>query len=654
MLYDIDTGSHLSFIKNGAEKAGGGLSLEVNSKVSILNVSKDNAEEPQYAVEFNANSADYGGAIYLADDTNSGTCMSTSYTTYSTNTECFLQMLATILRQDLTTSAGSRIANPICILFTNNTAYTRGSSVYGGLLDRCSASPFIQKSIKKLKGDRERLVDGVTYLRYISTITNPDAFAISSNAVKVCFCLENTPYCNATQPPRIEVKKGHNFTVPLVAVDQVGNAISATILSSLRSNMSGLGEGNHIQNAIENCTNLTYSIFSPDDYEQLVLYADGPCKDAPLSQGLVEVQFLPCTCSVGFQHDVEERTRCVCMCDSKLAQYITTCNPADQTLTRKKNFWLTNVSFASSTKVINSYLIFPNCPLDYCHPPSSNVKINLNIPNGVDAQCANDRSGILCGTCKPGLSISLGSSRCIPCPTYWRGTLVIIIVAVVLAGIALVFFLLFFNLTVAVGTINGVIFYAHIANANGAMFRPFSKPNFITVFLSLLNLELEVDVCVFQGMDTFWKTLFHLLYPVYLFSLVAAIVIISQRSTKFARFIGKKNPVATLATVILLSYSKLLYLTIASFSYALLNYPDGSHRVVWLHDASVSYVRGKHVVLFLIASFILLLGGTYTAILFFWQWLLRYQDKKFLIWVRNQRLYMFLEPYHAPYTFKHR
>ena len=37
---------------------------------------------------FIANSADYGGAVYVADDTNSGTCAS------DTKTECFFQVLA--------------------------------------------------------------------------------------------------------------------------------------------------------------------------------------------------------------------------------------------------------------------------------------------------------------------------------------------------------------------------------------------------------------------------------------------------------------------------------------------------------------------------------------------------------------------------------
>ena len=54
------------------------------------------------------------------------------------------------------------------------------------------------------------------------------------------------------------------------------------------------------------------------------------------------------------------------------------------------------------------------------------------------------------------------------------------------------------------------------------------------------------------------------------------------------------------------------------------------------------------------SNFVLLPGTVYTLLLFSWQWLLLYQDKWYFRWVRNQKLCQFLEPYHAPYTFKHR
>ena len=86
----------------------------------------------------------------------------------------------------------------------------------------------------------------------------------------------------------------------------------------------------------------------------------------------------------------------------------------------------------------------------------------------------------------------------------------------------------------------------------------------------------------------------------------------------------------------------------------MLKYPDGSHRKLWRPDATVEYLRGKHIILFIVATLILIVGIAYTSLLFSWQWLLYYQDEKFLKWTKNQKLGHFLEPYHAPYNIRHR
>ena len=210
------------------------------------------------------------------------------------------------------------------------------------------------------------------------------------------------------------------------------------------------------------------------------------------------------------------------------------------------------------------------------------------------------------------------------------------------------------NLTVAVGTLNGIIFYAHIVAANSKILFPFSEPNFATVIVSWLNMELGVDACFFQGMDAYWKSWLQLAFPTYVIFLVVLVIIVSEHSIRFAHLIGKRNPMAVLTTLILLSYAKLLHTIIAAFSFATLEYPNGSQHTLWLPDATVGYFSGKHIALFIAAVFIFMTGVVYTILLFSWQWLLRYQEKPILCWVRNQKLCQFLEPYHAPYTFGQR
>ena len=129
-----------------------------------------------------------------------------------------------------------------------------------------------------------------------------------------------------------------------------------------------------------------------------------------------------------------------------------------------------------------------------------------------------------------------------------------VIIVAILAGILLIVL----NLTIAVGTINGIILYVNIVNANFSTFFPFTEPNHATIFIAWLNLELGIDSCFFEGMDMYWKTLLQLVFSANVIFLVVMVILISERSTKFARLIGQKNPVATLDTLILLSYSKLI------------------------------------------------------------------------------------------------
>lgn len=63
------SGSRTSFIENTAGKAGGGIYLESNAKLNILMFSGYECDNPEFALTFVANSANVGGAIYVADDT---------------------------------------------------------------------------------------------------------------------------------------------------------------------------------------------------------------------------------------------------------------------------------------------------------------------------------------------------------------------------------------------------------------------------------------------------------------------------------------------------------------------------------------------------------------------------------------------------------
>ena len=268
----------------------------------------------------------------------------------------------------------------------------------------------------------------------------------------------------------------------------------------------------------------------------------------------------------------------------------------------------------------NRYIIYHNCPYDYCVLSTEKVNINLNDIHGANAQCAYNRTGVLCNTCKSPLNtLSLASSRCLACTKDWPSVFIVTILVGGLCGIALVAFILNLNLTVAVGTLNGLVFYANIVASNNIIYsRTGSQSNTVlSVFIAWLNLEtgIQFDICVIKGLDTYSKIWLQFLFPTYLIFVLFAVVAISRYSSQFARLIGKRNPIATLATLILLSYMKFLRNTIDIFSFAVIHYPNGS-KVHWLPDANINYLHGKHIPLFLIATVVVLVGLSYIILLF--------------------------------------
>ena len=633
--------SAVNFTENAAYRWGGGIFLQMASSVHIEKMGnyKEILTQADNILYFTSNSAGCGGAIYVADETNYGMC-----SMFSTASDCFIQILSPA-------DTENAIYDIVSVKFDNNKAESSGSILFGGLLDRCTLRRdseifkqmgyFINNPVYSIPQ-----VYGFTYFQNISNIGHDDnqdtPWIISSSPIRVCFCQpDNKPNCSY-EPDTLRIEKGETFDISLVAVDQVNHTLGdTTIYSSLHYAESGLGDGQVIQIAKNYCTLLNFSIHSPHVNETLTFYAEGPCRNANKSLRAIEVKFSNCTCPIGFQVKVSEKANCVCECDSRLLQLcITGCNTKNQTLVKKDNCW---ISLLNASHYHREYLIYSDCPSGYCH---LNPEVDLNTVNGSDVQCANHRSGILCGLCKPGRSLSLGSSHCLPCSRNWPINFVLILFAALVSGIALVAIIMILNLTVAIGTLNGLIFYANIIDSSKSIFYVPSCKAY-SVLISWLNLDIGFDVCFYEGLDTYWKTWLQLAFPIYVISLVIIIIILSRCSMKFSMLIAKKNPVATLATLILFSYTKILHTVIVVLSEANLQYTNRPRELsVWLFDPTVKYGTGKHIPLFIVAVLILIVGVIYTFLLLSWQWLLKC--------VQYQKLCHFFDPYHAPYRFKHR
>ena len=260
---------------------------------------------------------------------------------------------------------------------------------------------------------------------------------------------------------QIQVYPGQLLKLPVVAAGQ-RDGITPAVVRAFFNGMSyknvSFAPFQDAQNALNNCTELYYQVQSlaTNHSGTLVLYADGPCStDGKVLN--ISLEFLDCP--PGFALNPSEG---ICECEPRLQKYTNRCNITERTLEGSGEFW---VGYDNN---FQGLILHPHCPFDYCISP--NITLTLN---DTDKQCENSRSGLLCGECKSGFSLVLGSSKCLQCSNVY----ILLLIPFALAGIALILLMLIFKLTVAAGTINSLIFYALLRSIVQSSSRP-KKPTF--------------------------------------------------------------------------------------------------------------------------------------------------------------------------------
>ena len=598
---------------------GGGIFMGLMSTLSLLR---------NTTVYWENNHATLGGAIYVND-----VSPTASYCTllgpYGPKAECFFQLPCQNLSNGI----------DVQLVFKNNSADAAGSVLYGGAIDNCKLTHGL---------DSHNSGEVFDMMVHNNNTDHNSTSNISSDPFQICLCEHNLPDCSENDHimPRT-VYPGETFQVSVVAVGQRHGTVPSQVVSIIDqgSNPGHLPNPQHLQQANNTCTKLNYKVLSLSGYVEISLHADdSPCSLvlAPHSNTILHITVnLNWTCPPGFNISETEKS---CVCEPRLAQYTgehkctITNGVANITRDSGQQFW---VGYDDQS---HGLILNPLCPFDYCVSQAVNISLN-----NTDMQCAYNRSSLLCGCCKKGYSLVLGTSHCKQC----TNSHLALLIPFAVMGVALVFLLLVCKLTVAAGTLSGLVFYANIVGSNRTIFLPVESTGAFSVFIAWLNLDFGIETCFYDGMDAYSKTWLQFVFPVYIWLLVGLMILVSNYSHRFANMLGK-NPVSVLATLILLSYTKILRTLIAVFYITYLEYPTYNRRV-WLYNANIDYLSGKHIPLFLVAVLVFLfLFLPYTLLLLLGQWLQAISHLRLFSWVNSARLKPFIDAYHAPYKAKHR
>ena len=497
---NIFTITQCTFQSNTADNARGALAAIQNITI-ILNNN-------------NSNSAEHKGGALMIQESNSLSFCAQLHCHVVIRIDCFFQ-----IQSQTNYDAGTPISeitelHNIRFYFRNNTALEAGATLYGGSIDYCSLACVNQRS--RSQDHQERRFYCHISGKIFDYIVSYESMDISSDPLYICTCNDNETVCSSSAITMTVYPDGI-ITVPVLAHGQRNGTTPAVIHSTTPEGSLSFNNLEITQNIAARCTSLKYTVHTHDEdtFQQIRLYAEGPC---PPREGttlatptnVLTVRFKVAQCPPGFELS---HTQPTCICTQRLRPFTNDCRIKDRTIKRDNEFWIGYTDDGDSKGLI----LHSHCPFDYC---SSNT-MYLAVDNS-DKQCSNNRSGLLCGQCSQPFSLALGSSRCLQCSDNYLWLLL----AFAVAGVLLVLLLLILNLTVAAGTINGLVFYANVLAVNSATFLQPHTTNILTVFIAWINLDLGIETCFYDGMDTYDKTWLQFVFPLYVWGLVMTIIIV--------------------------------------------------------------------------------------------------------------------------------
>ena len=331
----------------------------------------------------------------------------------------------------------------------------------------------------------------------------------------------------------------------------------------------------------QNCTSVDYKVYS-NTFEK--------CYVSFRTNNSLYIYYVEFTeCPLGFSINNGS-----CECDKHLKAAFPDINCDIQTskITRPVGSWIGS-SYIDGRWIM---LYTKHCTNIFCNNKQS-TSIQLNSPN---TQCINNRAGVACGHCSSGLDAVFSSFKCMKC----SNTMLLLLPVFMLAGVFLVIALFALDLTVVDGKINGFILYI---NSIVSFTYELSPPLFISIPLSLFNFDLGIETCFYRGMTEYGKTWLQFAFPLYLL-LIVAVLVMASRYCSLVEKLTRRRVIPVIATIFLLSYNKLLSVTVkVLFSFTkIYSLPDNNKTVIWKWDSSIPLFGLKYSILFVVGLIVFL------------------------------------------------
>ena len=525
----------------------------------------------------------------------------------------------------------------------SNSARFAGNNIFGGSIDNCF---MLKRPYRTKSTDMFKAMFSVSY----------DSLSISSPPRRVCLCDKNdTIKCDPVhfnnivdRYHKLESFPGETFPIRAVLVGQFNGNVPGTVQAWLYPKHTAIFAAHENIQKIQtrNCTELNYTIYTQTSNINLTLGAQLTGDIGGMEQLGVLFQKIRFSvklkrCPLGFSLSNRAKPSCECCSLFLYHNNRVSCNIKNQIIKRVPPAWIGFIK--QNNRSIVAY--HTHCPIDYCKSTDSYLQSTEHFIDQ-DQQCAFNRTGILCGSCPPGLSSVLGSSECQQCSNYW----LLLVIPFALVGVVMVTMLTLLNITIADGTLSGIVFYCNIVGNNLSIF--FHRQNIplltslLKAFVLMINLDTGMTLCFFDGMDAYIISWLNFAFPLYLWLLTGLLICLGDKCS----WIIRHNAVKVLATLVLFSYARLLSAVAGALqvSHVDLQLQNKSIELRWLSDGNVKYFEGKHIPLAAFAILFSLLLLPFALSLSFIQCLQKVSHYRAFSWVNY--LKPFFDVYTGPFT----
>ena len=504
-----------------------------------IKVSDSRITLKDYAIiKFTNNNAVYGGAIFL--DT-TGVMVNNSY-------------------------------NKHCINFTNNIAKISGNSVYQDTDEFCNANCL-----------SDRLVGII--IEFVNTPPNVLKF------YHPAICIDNDNNTQCYNYYLQDIMFGTNIVIPACVLDYYNQIIDSTqflIYSETHPNLFIIGPKQVLisRNSFEgisimgNQTLLKSTNFSINITLNVALNSNW-------KQLLVNLIIELSPCHPGFwQYPNSEK------CEYYNASDIVFCSGSSSTI--KRGYWYGSVTGKPTVTF---------CPDNYCNftcCETSNGYYHLSPVR--DDQCRSHRSGVACGRCDEGYTLSFDSVECIHMKECSIGQKILLLALIILYWtiiIATVFSLMHFK--VGIGHLYAITFYYSVVDI--LLSQNWYHSNAPIVIINVMSSISKItpqflgQLCFITNMSGIDQQFIHYIHPVAISLFLVMITVLARRSQRLSFFISK-GIIHVICCLLLLSYTSLATTSL------LLMRPLIFHDVNKVYtyvSPDVEYFHGRHLVYALVA-----------------------------------------------------